>query len=220
MNIFKRRKSSKIKSWLKRGSTSTRDVASYYDQWADQYDTDVGSWDYRAPDYAAGLLEKHVPPKSRRILDAGCGTGLTGRELRQRGYQNIIGMDISFDSLCMAHSAATYNLLLQQDLQHQPFPLITDSFDAVMCIGVLAYIADAESLFREFARLTKPGGYIVFSQRNDLFDERNYEKMLDMFQNERVWQRISVSDPMKYLPENDEFADTLLVIYCVLRVIK
>ena len=76
-------------SWLVEGTTDSREVAGYYDSWAKKYNDDLEEWDYRAPAYASKLLEQYVP-RNHTILDAGCGTGLTGKALKIAGYwQNI-----------------------------------------------------------------------------------------------------------------------------------
>ena len=45
-----------------------------------------------------------------------------------------------------------------------------DSFDAVVCAGVLTFShAPAKSLY-ELARVTRPGGHVLYSLRDDAFE--------------------------------------------------
>ena len=69
-------------------------IASYYDAWAEQYDRDLVAWDYQAPAVAANLIKSNAA-RDGYVLDAGCGTGLTGRALQVAGFQHLIGMDLS-----------------------------------------------------------------------------------------------------------------------------
>jgi 2-polyprenyl-3-methyl-5-hydroxy-6-metoxy-1,4-benzoquinol methylase len=101
-------------------------------------------------------------PETGRILDAGCGTGLTGNALKNMGYKDITGIDISRKSILLAQKAGAYSQLKQLDLQTQPFPFNQGEFDAVNCIGVLTNIKDPRPLFKEFCRIVRPSGYIVF----------------------------------------------------------
>ncbi len=50
-------------------------------------------------------------------------------------------------------------------------------FDAVECIAALSHV-EAPSLLHEFCRVVRPGGYVVFSQREGVYYERNYGNVL------------------------------------------
>ncbi|MBD3307931.1 methyltransferase domain-containing protein [candidate division KSB3 bacterium] len=201
-------------SWVAEGSTESQEVAAYYDQWAQTYDTTLAQWQYTAPQETARILGEYAPLTSR-ILDAGCGTGLTGKALQDQGYTRIVGLDISADSLTYAHQCGAYTELLHHDLQQQPFPCEPNSFDALVCIGVLAYIDDVLPLLREWCRLVRAGGYILFSQRTDLFAQHEYPRLLACLEREGLWQRVLISDPARYLPHNPDFGDRILVQYCL-----
>ena len=203
-------------SWLTEGITDSREVADYYDRWATKYDEDLKGWDYRAPTYAAELLRQYVS-QSHTILDAGCGTGLTGKALKRAGYDNISGIDLSSTSLKIAEQLNIYNSLLVHDIQ-QPLPFTENNFDALICIGVLTYIENSRSLFKEFCRVVRPGGYIVFSQRTDLFDDRRFGDIIASLEEKRVWEKINISDPQPYLPHNKDFAYNVQAIFCICKV--
>ena len=206
-------------SWLKETHTASADVAAYYDDWAEGYNKDLEAWEYQAPIEAARLLKKKTPA-SGRILDAGCGTGLTGMALIKEGYTNITGIDISEKSILLAQKSGAYSRLKKVDLQEHPFPFRQSEFDAVNCIGVLAYIKEPGSLFREFCRIVRPDGYIVFSHREDLLEKYNYSEILKEFEDNGSWENIFVSDPQLYLPENENYADDIKVIYYIFRTGK
>jgi len=203
-------------SWLSEGITDSREVADYYDRWATKYDEDLKEWDYRAPTYAVEVLQQYVS-LSHAILDAGCGTGLTGKALKRAGYDNISGIDISKTSLNIAGQLNIYNCLLAHDIQ-EPLPFTEDNFDALICVGVLTYIENSRSLFQEFCRVVRPGGYIVFSQRTDLFADRRFYEIIASLEVERAWEKISISKPRPYLPLNKDFADNVQAIFCICKV--
>lgn len=203
-------------SWLKGASTTSEDVEVYYDVWAKKYNEDLKNWQYHAPIEAAKLLKSFMPG-SVKILDAGCGTGLTGITLREFGYADIVGIDISRKSIALAEETGAYSSLQQQDLQKQPFPFNNDEFDAVNCIGVLSYIEDPISLFQEFCRIVRPGGYIVFTHREDLVISFNFQELLKELEYKNCWKNILTSEPKPYLPKNKDFTDEIKVVYYIFQ---
>ena len=72
------------------------------------YDQTLTDWGYEAPLRTAQLLKEHfplrfsVPDQSVPVLDCGCGTGLSSTALAGVGFQNLIGVDVSVESLELA----------------------------------------------------------------------------------------------------------------------
>ncbi|MEM7031347.1 MAG: class I SAM-dependent methyltransferase [Chloroflexota bacterium] len=204
-------------SWLTNNSTSSQEIGQYYDDWADNYNATLAEWDYESPRVAAELIKEHTGGNGP-VLDAGCGTGLTGKALRAAGITSITGIDISEKSLTVAAQDAIYERLLPVNMQEAPLPFADNEFAAVQCIGVLTYVPDTDMIMREFSRVVQPGGVVVFTQRDDLFAERNYPDVLKSLEDDGTWQQISISEPQLYLPGNEYFTDQIKVIYCVFRV--
>ena len=202
--------------WLKQGSSSSTEVQEIYDNWADSYDQTLEGWDYRAPAHAAKVLRADLPADSV-FLDAGCGTGLTGLALRASGFVGPIdGIDLSPASLVEAERHGVYRQLTAIDMQKLPLAIADDAYDALLCVGVLTYIADCEGLLRDFARIVKPGGRILITQREDLFRERDYPAMLARLADTVC--DVTVSDPLPYLPMNPDFGTEIEVIYVTMTV--
>ena len=148
-----------IGDWLHHGTSDVGEVADRYDEWAQSYDDDLASWSYQAPTVVAEtVVTRH--PAARSALDVGCGTGLVGRALRARGFAGeILGLDISHASLEIARQCGAYDSLQHADLQ-QRLAFEDDSVDAVICVGVMTYLPDVEAVWREFARVTRPGVWL------------------------------------------------------------
>lgn len=202
--------------WLKQGSTSSGEVRKIYDDWAGSYDETLESWDYRAPTQAAEMLRDAAPAGSI-LLDVGCGTGLTGLALRLAGFVGPIdGIDLSSTSLREAERHDVYRSLTAVDLQTLPLPILDDTYDALLCVGVLTYIPDSESVLREFARGVRSGGRILVTQRDDLFRERGDSRMFERLSD--IIDDIKVTEPLPYLPNNPDFGDEIRVIYSIMTV--
>ena len=189
-----------IGDWLHGGTSDAREVADRYDDWAQSYDDDLASWSYQAPTVVAEtVVTRH--PAARSALDVGCGTGLVGRALRARGFAGqILGLDISHASLEIAQECGAYDSLEQADLQ-QRLAFANDSVDAVVCVGVMTYLPEVETVWREFARVARPGGLVVATQRDDLWHPRNCQAVVDRLRNEGVWTPLDITGPAPYLPE-------------------
>jgi predicted TPR repeat methyltransferase len=206
-----------IGDWLSQGTSDPREVAVRYDAWAGTYDEDLDSWSYRAPAVVAQtVVARHAGAGS--VLDVGCGTGLVGRELRARGYAGrLLGVDISQASLREAEQRGSYDSLAPADLQ-KALPTADDSVDALVCVGVMTYLPEVEAVWREFARVVRPGGLVVVTQRDDLWAERDCPGVVSRLQDEGVWVPLEVSGPSPYLPEGYEGTEPVGCFYLTARV--
>ena len=160
------------------GSTAPDEVRGYYDEQAPTYDTTLASWGYDAPWRVAELLLRTLPADRapETLLDAGCGTGLAGQALRDAGFAGrLLGVDLSPDSVALAAGRGIYDDVAVGDLQ-QPLEYDDDSVDGVVCVGVLTYVPDVAAIWGEFCRITRPGGAIVLTQRDDLWRERAVQR--------------------------------------------
>ena len=206
--------------WLVSGSTAPDEVRGYYDDQAPTYDTTLASWGYDAPWRVAELLLRTLPADRapQTVLDAGCGTGLAGQALRDAGFAGrLLGVDLSPDSVALAAGRGIYDDVAVGDLQ-QAVEYDDDSVDGVVCVGVLTYVPDVAAIWGEFCRITRPGGAIVLTQRDDLWRERRCNEVLHDLERDGRWAVVHLSPPASYLPGNADFGDEILVRYLAARV--
>ena len=206
-----------IGDWLHQGTSDPREVADRYDQWAQGYDDDLASWSYQAPSVVAESVLSRMPGADS-VLDVGCGTGLVGRTLRAQGFAGkVSGLDISQASLDVAEQSGAYDSVQRADLQARQ-PVDDDSVDAVVCVGVMTYLPEVEAVWREFARVVRPGGLVVATQREDLWDSRECQAVIDRLHDEGVWAPVEVAGPAPYLPEGYGGTPEVDCYYVTLRV--
>ena len=190
-------------------------IRGVYDEWAAAYDDDIETWGYEAPrvavNYLVGLADRDV-----RVLDAGCGTGLVGKALAAAGFQHVVGIDFSADSLELARATGTYDAVQQVDLTRLPTDMADAEFGALVCVGVMSYLPDIEATCREFCRVVRAGAPIVLTQRSDLFVSRETQRAFDALVVDGTWEQIEVTPDRRYLPDNPEFAE-IGVRYCIFR---
>nr|VFJ88114.1 MAG: Methyltransferase domain-containing protein [Candidatus Kentron sp. H]VFJ90115.1 MAG: Methyltransferase domain-containing protein [Candidatus Kentron sp. H]VFJ96481.1 MAG: Methyltransferase domain-containing protein [Candidatus Kentron sp. H] len=150
------------------------EIAGIYNQWAKTYDMDLTEEaDYAAPGWCSNLLEKYVPSKDARVLDAGAGTGLFGQLLHGRGYRNIVGMDISEGMLTEAGKKGVY-LELHRKALGEALGFSSDSFEAVIAVGVFSPGQGPADAFDELIRIVRPGGYILFTLRSEFYEQSRF----------------------------------------------
>jgi len=202
--------------WLMSGMAEPSEVAEHYDAWADSYDTDLDSWSYQAPATAAGILVG-LAPRPGSVVDVGCGTGLVGKAMRSYGYDGrLVGLDISSVSLRLAQESGAYDEARQADLQ-RPLPLDAATADAVVCVGVMTYLADTEAVWREFARVARR--HVVVTQREDLWETRHCQAVVDRLTADGVWTPLDVTGPAPYLPDATGSLGGLGCFYVVAEVV-
>lgn len=195
---------------------SIEEVIALYEEWAASgtYDRDVDDWGYEAPDRGASKVADAMARYPGRVLDAGCGTGLVGAALAAVGVDDIVGGDVSPASLEVARDRGVYTDLIPLDLT-APLDLADGSFAATVSIGVFTYVADLDTALRELLRVVAPGGSVIFTQRTDLWAERNCDAILTDLVDEGLCTA-DITGPQPYLPGHPEFGDAVHIRYVTL----
>jgi predicted TPR repeat methyltransferase len=183
------------------GSASNQELEERYDQWATEYDKDLSEdFAWNAPDNAARVLAGLVASDAV-ILDAGAGTGLAGERLAVAGFTNMAAMDISQGMLDVAESKNVYNAFHQM-VMGETLGFASDEFDAVISVGVFTLGHAPIHSFDELVRVTKPGGYIVFSLRTDMVED-GYQDYFSKLEAAGQWKLAQVTDPFQPMPKGE-----------------
>ena len=188
------------------------ELAAAYADWANRYDADlIGEMGYCAPLAAAEMLNLHLDSKSACILDAGCGTGLAGQELTRLGYQDLVGLDYSVDMLAQAKLKGVYQDLLHRDLT-KPLDMDDNRFDAVICVGTFTLGHVGPDAISELVRITRIGGLICFTVRDEAWIRDSYEKTIEALQNSQAVEALE----LRVVPYIEEEGSSCHI--CLLRV--
>jgi len=101
--------------------------------------------------------------KGKRVLDAGCGPGVYAEWLVDHGAE-VVAFDVSAKMVQFAKERLDAKAkVLQADLG-QPLDFLEDfSFDLVLSTLALDYVRDWHKTFKEFYRVLRPSGKLVFS---------------------------------------------------------
>lgn len=114
------------------------------------------------------VLTAHFPDLSKiRVLDLGCGIGLTDQVLTEK-IPNLVGVDVSEDSLSEAKDRNPGVEYVHYSGETLPFG--DQTFDVVFAICVWHHVPRGQwqSFAGEIHRVTKPGGLSLIFEHNPL----------------------------------------------------
>jgi SAM-dependent methyltransferase len=141
-----------------------------YDELADSYAVDVRENAYNAHLEFPATSSLLPAVDGKRVLDAGCGTGVYSAWLVEHGAE-VVGVDVSEEMLAHARDAVPADApaeFVQGDLGEPLDFAADDAFDGVVSALALSYVADWDATFAEFHRVLAPGGFLVFSTGHPL----------------------------------------------------
>ena len=103
-----------------------------------------------------------------RVLDVCCGSGGPSLRVVRQSGATVVGVDIHPDGISAARQATARDGLAAlasfEPLDAQgPLPFEGGFFDAIMCIDAINHLADRPRVLREWSRVLKPGGRLLFT---------------------------------------------------------
>ena len=163
------------------------ELLKYYQEWTDnnKYNKDMVDWKYTAPRETVSVLKKYVFNKNSKILDAGCGTGLVGIELKKYGYSNIEGVDFSQSMLDLVPQGI-YKRIEKIDL-NKPLKFKDNMYDVLMCVGTFTYGHVKPKALDELIRITKNRGLICFTINEGIYEEYGFDKKIKELSDGKSW---------------------------------
>ena len=183
-------------------SRDNQELEERYDQWSRDYDNDLArDFDYKSPQRAAEVMAGYVP-RTARILDAGAGTGLVGVILASMGYQRMVAMDLSQGMLEEARGKGVYEACHQM-VMGETLDYETDSFDAVVSVGVLTVGHAPASSLDELVRVTRPNGHVIFSLRPDVYENSGFREKQDELESQGRWQLVDRTEEFQPMPRGE-----------------
>lgn len=118
---------------------------------------------YRGVAHPYRIFEGHVDSLVRHgarvLLDAGCGRTVPVLRKYQGRVERLVGVDL-VDFTDVPPGIETYKTNLAS------LPLPDSSVDVIMSRSVFEHLTDPDAVYREFARVLRPGGRIVFLTAN------------------------------------------------------
>ncbi|XP_063154969.1 methyltransferase-like protein 27 isoform X1 [Candoia aspera] len=175
----------------------------FYNGWAEDYDQDVVVLQYQAPSLTAaflasvfqGLLEDAL------VLDVACGTGLVAQELQAKGFRHIHGLDGSQGMLEHAQHKGLYEDLKLCLLGQEALPAPEGCYDATVIVGALSEGQVPSGVIPQLLLVTKPGGYVCLTTRNNLSNLRyktELQQLLNELEQRGLWEKVGMQEVEKW----------------------
>jgi len=175
---------------------SPAELADAYAAWAADYDRETIALGYCLPFLIAGWVARHVPVEAGPLLDAGCGTGLSGPALAALGYRQLAGLDFSAEMLRLAATRNAYGELVEAELG-TPLPWPDGYFAGFLSTGVFTAGHAPASSLDELTRVTRPGGMAIFTVRDFLVAGAGFDAVFDRLERAGRWRPVDASEPFR-----------------------
>jgi predicted TPR repeat methyltransferase len=153
-------------------------VATLFDQHAEMFDTIlVDQLGYDVPlQLREVLLDLDEDCQFERMLDLGCGTGLSADALDDVANHKT-GVDLSENMIEIAYEKGDYDELFVSEVVLFLQKTSAESWDLIVATDVLPYMGDLEAFFTGLKARINSNGVIAFSsetQPNDVFQGRDF----------------------------------------------
>ncbi len=147
-----------------------------YEKLAEHYAAMIDTKPHNAYYERPATLSLLPSVRGKRVLDAGCGPGAYAQLLVRRGAK-VVGVDVSPKMLRLARERVGDKVELHLADLTEPMKFLKDnSFDAVVSSLVIPYIDNLRHLFKEFHRVLKRPGVLVFSDGHPFWDYQFFKK--------------------------------------------
>lgn len=129
---------------------------------------DIGQTGWLTSDEQDWFISWLALSRESRLLDVACGSGRpTLRIVRETGC-SVVGVDLHEQAVAAARDEAAAEGLearasFRQGDASQPLELDDGSFDGLICVDAINHLPDRERVLREWRRVLKPEGRLVFT---------------------------------------------------------
>lgn len=182
------------KKAVQHGNFSQDNIAEHYNELASHYEEVYLTAGWHDPLKCAELTKEVLGDnvETAEILDMGCGTGLVGQYLKERGFKKIVGVDASKGMLDRAAEKNSYTELKELFLGlPDTFPReYHNRFEAITASGILADNHLDTKVFEEMLLSLKVGGYAIFATRTMYLTQYGYGPRMNEIETEGRWKLV------------------------------
>jgi len=157
------------------GNTSIKPPKQYvenlFDDYAERFDDSlIKQLGYKLPFLMKELILKlNSKRKSfEKVIDLGCGTGLTGKELRDIS-KNITGIDLSSNMVAKTRELDVYDRLIVGDIV-DILSSSKEKYDLFIALDVLVYIGELTKIFKTVRNCCNKNALFICSTESQLDD--------------------------------------------------
>ena len=153
------------------------ETIGFYKDWSNSYDQELFINGYITPLRCAKALQTVNANKDEKIMDIGCGTGLSGEAFKKLGFTNIDGSDFSNEMLQIAKSKNIYsNLILTNN--KKPLNFNKGVYSNSAAVGVFSPLHAMPDMVSKILKVAKIGGFFVFSLNDHALENPGYKRAI------------------------------------------
>ena len=157
-----------------------------YNELAEAYAASVDTKPHNAYYERPATLSLLPDVNGKQVLDAGCGPGVYSEWLVAHGGI-VLAIDANEKMVALARQRLGDKVQVLQANLEVPLDFLVDaSFDVVVCPLVMDYIKEWEPTFKEFHRILRAQGCLVFSMEHPYMKYATHHLMSNYFKVERV----------------------------------
>jgi ubiquinone/menaquinone biosynthesis C-methylase UbiE len=106
------------------------------------------------------FVAQSVDPRSRRVLDVGCGTGILVAALLEKAPEVVCVVELDFALEMLRQNSRKFQdpRVGRVCADAMRLPAASGSFDLVLCFGILPHLEDSRVAVAELLRVLRPGG--------------------------------------------------------------
>jgi 2-polyprenyl-3-methyl-5-hydroxy-6-metoxy-1,4-benzoquinol methylase len=203
----------------------TNTYASLFgDQWKAYKKTQLDS--YTGLPISGGRLNRCLGPLAdnltgKLVLEAGCGAGRFTELLLQKGAV-LVSSDLSSAVEVNAENFPVNDkhLVIQADINDMPYA--DESFDVVICMGVIQHTPNSEKTIEDLYKLVKKGGVLIIDHYN--FAKSYWFRLAPLYRRRLKKKAATETIPYtqqlikKYLPWHKRFSKSRVLSMLLNRI--
>ncbi len=159
--------------------------------------------------------------QGKLVLEAGCGAGRFTEVLLKKGA-TLVSSDLSSAAEVNIENfpASANHMVIKADINDMPFA--DESFDVVVCLGVIQHTPSPEQTIESLYKLVKKGGYLVIDHYN--FVKSSFFRLASFYRYYLRKKPSSYTIPYtrklvkRYLPIHKKFAGSRFLTMLLNRV--
>lgn len=142
----------------------------FYEKWGDKIDSlrlEPYHFKFKHRDYFDRDFKpiiKLIPEAARKILDVGCGKGVLGKALKEKGFKEICGIEL--DPYLAAEAQKHMDSVIIGDIEDMVIPAGIGKFDCIVLADILEHLKDPWTALNKLKGLLSDEGVIIASIPN------------------------------------------------------
>jgi len=139
-------------------------VKNLFDSYAETFNESlVEKLEYKLPFIIRELILNLDINKSKfnKVIDLGCGTGLSGNGLRDIS-ENLTGIDISKNMIDKTRELGVYDNLIVGDID-ETLKLSKEKYDLFVALDVFVYVGELKTIFKTIRDCCNKNAFFIFS---------------------------------------------------------